>query len=768
MSVRIRRSRIGAWLAALHRLAALYPLAALCSLAALFLLATPDPGRASEPQPTEPTRPRIGIVLSGGGARGAAHVGVLEVLEEMHVPVDFVAGTSMGAVVGGIYATGVDSGDLRVLLDELPWDTMFGDRTRRRDMSFRRKQDDRDFLSTFHFGFEGGRFRLPAGLIQGQKLELVLGLLTLPVATVRDFDDLTIPFRAVATNLTTGEPVVLEGGVLADALRASMAIPGVFSPVILGDKILVDGGTAMNLPVEVARNMGADIIIAIDISTPLRDAEELDSALAVTGQTVTIQIQQNTVAQAKALAQLDPRDVLIRPDLGRVSTMSFNLVGEAADLGRQAALASADKLAPLALDDEAWRHYVEGLARADDEPPLISSVRIDNDSGVEDAVITSRLHVPLGQRLDYVKLAHDIDVLYGIDIFDRINFRIDRMPDETDQLVIIVRGRRTGRNRVRLGIELETDFVSDGLFNLGVNITRMPMNRLAAEWRTQLQIGRAPGITTEFWQPLDAATRWFVAPEFSFQADSIGLFDDAGNQFAEYRVWELGGGLGVGRQLGQWGEIRTGLRFDKARARVIIGIPDFFPSAERVDGEVFVRMALDTLDNARFPRSGTLALAEASFGFEALGSTTNFTSLFLAFTHAMTWKDNTLTFEARSATSFENDNTINNLYALGGFLNLSGLQPNERIGTDMLFFRIRGYRRVAQLGLLSFPLPVYLGFSIESGNTWFGSDQISGSDLLWGGSLYFALDTPFAPLYVAYGNTDGDRNAVYFYLGKVF
>ncbi len=747
------------------------PLSRACVLASWLAIAcmiAPDCGFASDAPSPEQTRPRIGVVLSGGGARGAAHVGVLEVLEEMQIPVDYVAGTSMGAVVGGLYASGVGVTDLTRLLTDLPWDTMFSDRTRRRDMSFRRKQDDRDYVSNFHFGFEGGRLRLPTGLIQGQRLELELGLLTIPVATVRDFDDLTIPFRAVATDLTSGQAVILEGGVLADALRASMAIPGAFSPVLLDDRILVDGGTAMNLPVQVARDMGADIVIAIDISTPLRDANALDSALAVTGQTVTIQIQQNTAAQAALLADLERQDILIRPDLGRVSTMSFNLVGEAAEIGRQAALASADRLARLSVDDETWREYRDGLVIPDDAPPFISTIRIDNDSIVGDDVISSRMQVVAGQPLDYSILAHDIDVLYGIDIFDRVNFRIDRMPDGSDQLVMIARARRTGRNRVRLGIELETDFVTDGLFNLGVSVTRMPMNRLAAEWRTELQIGQAPGIATEFWQPLDVETRWFVAPEFSFQADNIDLYTDSGDAFAQYRIWQLGGGIGVGRQLGQWGEIRTGLRFDKARARVLIGLPDFFPSGERIDGEVFVRMAMDTLDNPRFPKTGTLAVAEAGFGFEALGSTSNYQSLLLAVTHARTWRDNTLTFEARSGTSFEDSNTINNLYFLGGFLNLSGLRPNERVGTDMLFFRIRGYRQIARLGVMSFAIPAYLGFSIESGNTWIGTEQISGSDLLWGGSVYLALDTPFAPLYIGYGNTDGDRNAVYFYLGQVF
>jgi len=712
-----------------------------------------------------PARPRIGLVLSGGGARGAAHVGVIEVLEQLRIPVDYVAGTSMGAVVGGLYASGIESDELERLLAELPWDTLFTDKTRRRDISFRRKQDDRNFLSTFHFGFKNGKIQLPTGLIQGQKLELVLGVLTVPVATIRDFDDLTIPFRAVATELISGQAVVLDHGELAQAMRASMAIPGAFAPVVIDDRLLVDGGTAMNLPVEVARQMGADVVIAVDISTPLRKAEQLDSALAVTGQTVTIQIQQNTAQQ---VALLDENDFLIRPDMGKVATMSFDRVIEASDVGHEAAASVADFLSRLSLDEPAWEAYRAGLARPDRSPPVISSIRIDNDSRVSDDVIRTHMQVRAGEPLDLATLTHDIDVLHGIDVFDRVNFRIDALPGGGRELVIVARERRTGRNRVRFGVELETDFVTSGLFNVGVSVTRLPVNHLAAEWRTELTVGETPGVSTEFWQPLDSETRWFVAPEISFETRNLGFFDGEGNAFAEYRAWNLGAGVGVGRQLGQWGEIRTGIRYDKARARPIVGIPFLFPDLEQIDGEIFVRGAVDTLDSPRFPRSGTLAFAEASFGFDELGSEKDTESLVVGLGQAHTWGENTLVLEVQGATSFQSGRTLANAYALGGFLRLSGLRPNERIGTEVIFMRLRGYRRIAKLGILSFTLPAYVGFSVEGGNAWFGTDAVSFDEMLWGGSIYFALDTPLSPLYIAYGNTDGNRHAAYIFLGQVF
>ncbi|MDG2050752.1 MAG: patatin-like phospholipase family protein [Myxococcota bacterium] len=720
---------------------------------------------APPPNPRAEERPRIAVVLSGGGARGAAHVGVLEVLEQLQIPVDIIAGTSMGAVIGGLYASGIEIHALDNLLADLPWDDLFQDKTRRRDLAFRRKEDDYNYISNFNFGFKGGSLQIPTGLIQGQRLELTLGLLTLPVATIRNFDNLTFPFRAVATNITDGEAVVLGHGDLADAIRASMAIPGAFAPVEIDNQLLVDGGSAMNLPVQVAQEMGADIVIAVDISTPLRKREQLNNALSITGQTTTLLIQNNTRDQ---IERLGSEDFLIQPDLGPVATMSFDQLLEAANRGTMAALALRKELSALSLDDEAWSAYRASLERPSPVPPVISDIRIVNQSVVSDDVIRSRIHVDLGEALDFAVLARDIDILYGLDVFDHVNFRIDRLPDGRNQLVILTREKATGRNRVRLGFELETDFVSNSLFNIGVNVTRVPMNSMVAEWRTELQIGQYPAIKTEFWQPLDDETRWFVAPELFFQSLTFGQFDNQGNELAEYRTFDVGGGLGFGRQLGQWGEVRAGISYDWATADLFVGDPSLVPKIQRSDGQVFLRFVADTLDNARFPTEGGLLVARAALGFKALGSTNDYQSLFATAEYAKTWGKNTLVGDIQTGVSFENEITVNNLYTLGGFLRLSGLRPNELVGSDMLFFRLRGYRRVAKLGLLSFTIPAYVGFSIEGGNTWLSTSDISPGSMLWGGSVYFALDTPIAPFYIAYGNTNGDRQAAYFYLGQVF
>jgi len=709
-------------------------------------------------------RPRIGLVLSGGGARGAAHIGVLQVLESLHVPVDCVTGTSMGAVVGGLYATGYTADELAELLAELDWDSLFADKPKRRELSFRRKQDDRNFLSRFHVGFKNWRFQVPTGLIQGQKLEQVLGVLTLPVATVRDFDELAIPFRAVATDIETGEAVVLDHGMLATAIRASMSIPGAFSPVEMDDRLLVDGGTAMNLPVQVAQELCADQVIAVDIGTPLRTRDELVSALSISGQVITIGIQGNTRDQIERLA---PRDILIQPNLGDVSTASFDKVVEAASIGVQSTLEVTEALTAMAIPQDEWKEHLAARKHPDRAPPVIDSVRVENNSRLSDKTIRRRVRARTGEPLDVDALRQDIDHLQGIDVFDRVSFRVDGLEDGSRQLVIRADERRTGVNRLRFGLSLETDFENDSLFNLGVSATRLPVNGLGAEWRTELSVGEEPEISTEFWQPLDYDGRFFVAPEISFRAGNVDLFLDQSTALFSYRLWNLRSGIGAGRQLGQWGELRGGIRYDKSRARLVVGVP-FFPSAEQGEGELYARFSLDTLDNPRFPNRGAVVVVEGSFGLASLGAAENYEGLVGIASGAWTIAGNTLVLAAQTGINFSDTNDVGTLYTLGGFLRLSGLRPTQLLGSNFMLYRVRGYRRIASIGMLSFQMPAYVGFSVETGNTWFDRHDISAGSLLWGGSIYFALDTPFSPLYIAYGTTEGNNHAGYLYLGQVF
>ena len=263
--------------------------------------------------PVPEKQPRIGLVLSGGGARGMAHVGVIQVLEEMKIPIHCVAGTSMGAIVGGLYAAGMSPAEMEKFVTSMEWNEAFKDKPPPSELSFRRKQEAADYLINFDLGYKDGKFAIPKGLLQGQNLNLILKSLLFHTETIDDFNKLNIPFRAVATDIETGDAVIMGKGDLVKAIRASMSIPGVFAPVEIDGKILVDGGVANNLPIDVARQMGADVVIAVDISTKLSTRKQLTSSVEITAQLTSIMIQRNTAEQIKTLGE---EDILIQPELG--------------------------------------------------------------------------------------------------------------------------------------------------------------------------------------------------------------------------------------------------------------------------------------------------------------------------------------------------------------------------------------------------------------------------------------------------------------------
>ncbi|MGH8721633.1 MAG: patatin-like phospholipase family protein, partial [Burkholderiales bacterium] len=321
-----------------------------CLLAALHSGET-----AAADEGVDAPRPRIGLVLSGGGARGLAHVGVLKALEELRIPVDAIAGTSMGAVVGGLYASGMTASEIDELMRGLDWSAAFRDRPARNTLNFRRKQDDREFLVRFPLGISGGDFRVPRGLIQGQRLTQLLRLETLPVAAVEDFDELPTPFRAVAADLETGARIVLASGDLTSAMRASMSAPGVFAPVEIDGRLLVDGGIVENLPVDVAKSMGVDIVIAVDVGFQPVGRKELTSALAVSNQAITIMMLRETGRQRSLLTG---NDLLIAPAMPDLQSTDFAAAERTIGLGLAATRASAERLAQLSLDDAQWQDYV--------------------------------------------------------------------------------------------------------------------------------------------------------------------------------------------------------------------------------------------------------------------------------------------------------------------------------------------------------------------------------------------------------------------------
>jgi len=710
----------------------------------------------------EGVRPRVGLVLSGGGARGAAHVGVLKVLDEMHVPVDAIAGTSMGAVVGGLYASGMSGAEIETLIRSVNWQDAFRDRPPREELGFRRKQDERNFLVRFALGVKDTGFVLPPGLVQGQKLEQVLRNAALPVAEIQRFDRLPIPFRAIATDLETGQPVVMDSGDLVTAMRASMSAPGVFSPAQRDGRMLVDGGLVDNLPIDTARAMGVDVLIVVDVSFPLYQRAELTSPLEVTNQAFAILIRSRTLEERE---KLRPTDIVLDPALGRFTSADFSRVPEALRAGEESARGSAATLAKLSLSDADYRDYLAKRSTRSTELPLIEFVRADSASAQYDPLIQETMKDLVGKQLDKELVRSKLSSLYALDRFETIDYSL--VDDDAGRagLQLDLRRKSWGPNYVRMGLNLEDDFEGNSRYNAAVRFIATELNALGGEWLTDIQIGENPKFFTEFYQPLSLASRYFIAPQFDFEERSV--FELRNNdRVAEYRVREVSGGVDFGREISNWGEIRFGVHRGTGHRRVLIGDPSL-PATEFDRGGYFTRFSYDKLDSIFFPRHGQQFDIEWSAQRENIGADSDFDIVRTSWLIARSFDRHTFIFWTDEGTTVDALATPENSFTLGGFLNLSGLTPGFLSGPHYAIGRLIYYRRVGRGGSGVLDLPAYAGVSVEAGNTWLDRKDMF-SDMRLNGSVWFGLDTPLGPVYLAVGADEGGDKAFYLFLGRTF
>ena len=731
----------------------------------VFLLFFAGRGTCAEKDPANTDihpagRPKICLVLSGGGARGAAHIGVIELLEEMHVPIDCITGTSMGSIVGGLYASGMSTAEIKEALATIDWEDAFTDNIPREDRSFRRKRDDDLYLIKHKPGIgDDGKIKLPTGFLQGQKIDLIFKELALPVSDIRDFDELSIPFRAVATDIATGEAVVLSSGDLAKSMRASMSVPSIFAPVEMGGRLLVDGGVSNNLPVDVARDMGADIVIAVDISTPLKKREELTSAVSITAQLTGILTRRNTEAQ---IATLSGKDILIVPDLMGISSADFAESGQAVPRGRIAAEQHREKLAGLAMGPADYADLIRALPERKTTVPVIDFVKLDNKSRVSDAVIMARLHVKTGEPLDIQALEHDIGRIYGLELFSNVDYEV--VGEEGKHgLLIHAKERSWGPNYLQLGLELGDNFKGESAYNFGGAYTRTAINRLNGEWRTAGQIGENPIISTEIFQPLDVGSRYFINPRLFYAKGNYYVFSPDGDILAQYRVSRFGIDIGGGREFGAWGEARLGYRRYAGDVEIRIGEPTL-TGGNFNSGELYGQLSVDKLDDINFPRAGYTGSLEYLWSDTALGADSDFDQILFNGGIAYTWDRNTLLAAATFYITPDNDAPVQNLFRLGGLFKLSGYQMDELSGQQLGLMRLFYMRRIGNFNLV----PTYLGASLEAGNTWQDTDDIEFSNLIGAGSLFIGLDTFIGPLYIAYGVAENSHDSFYLYLGKIF
>ncbi|MEQ9561934.1 MAG: patatin-like phospholipase family protein, partial [Woeseiaceae bacterium] len=657
-------------------------------------------------------RLRVGLVLGGGGARGAAHIGVLRELERLQIPIDAVAGTSMGAIVGGLYAAGMTPAELENLVESIDWEDAFRDTPQRKNRPYRRKQDDDQFPIRLELGLRDGEMQIPLGFIQGQKLGLILRENTLPVAMIDDFDRLPTPFRAVASDIRTGEAYVMSKGDLATAMRASMAVPGAFAPVVLDGRTLVDGGLVGNVPVSVMREMDVDVIIAVDVEFPLYDAEQMTSAIDVTAQMLTILIRKETLRQLESLGN---DDFIIRPELGDYGSTNFAGISQTIEPGAAATRLQTDRLAKLALDEAAYENHLAHRQQTRRQAPEVDFITVVDDGPLSARVLETRLHSTTGKSPDTIQLAEDAARLYGLDLYEQVDYKLVQRDGE-EGIQFNTRSKSWGPNFLRFGVQLQDDLQGDTACNISARLTRRGLNKLGAEWRPDGQLGTEPYLKSEFYQPLSFDSRYFVAPRLLVEQTNFNAFVGQ-NSVAQYRVSESGVALDIGRELGLWGEFRVGALTGKGSAKVKVGDPGLPESSFDVGG-FFASFNVDTRDNAQIPLQGWQVQMDFTVSESELGADSEYELLQTDFTRIWTHGRHTVNAGLSFNTSFGSDTLVQNFFPLGGFLNLSGLAQGEISGPHAGIARLVFYRRTGEMAPNIFNAPLYVGASLEYGGVW--------------------------------------------------
>lgn len=698
----------------------------------------------------------MGLALGGGSAKGIAHVGVLRWMEEHQVPVDAIAGTSSGAFVGGAYATGMSASEIEEMLRSADWDLILRPDIPYPLKSFRRKEDDREYPIKLEAGLRHG-FRLQSGLNPGHGIGLLLSRIALPYSTVESFDDLSTPFRCVATDLETGEAVVIDRGPLGPALRASMAVPGTFDPVRLRGRLLSDGGILNNVPVDVARAMSADVVIAVSVGAPERD-KPAETIGAVASRAIDLMVQD---LEGPRLRQAD---VVILPDFKGLGSSDYRKSEAIAARGYAAAAAQADALLRYALEAEAWATYK--AARRERRRPTIGPFSFVEVTGVPDAAaaqIARRFERDLAQAPNPTAIESDLDRVigrgrYASAMYDR------RWRGGKEGLGIEIRDKSYAPPFVKFSLDVDNEN-RDIDVTLGSRITLMDLAGWGSEWRVDASLGSTLRLATELLRPLDgsgpARGGAFVAPRAVYARTGETLYAN-GERLASYSRQRVGAGLDVGWILGDGTQVRAG--YEAAQVRNVARVGDLPPRSSGAEQALRVRFDHDGQNGAYFASHGVRFTSGATWMVEAPDAARGFGRAEGAISIA--WRvarRHSATFYADGGASFGQAPPILYQFGLGGPSRLGAFPPNAFRGPHVLLggaaYRMRLGRLPSLLGDR-----LYLTGLVELGSAF---DQLSGARFKTSFTAGLAADTFFGPFFVGGSVGTGGAVRAYFIVGRL-
>ena len=700
-----------------------------------------------------PARPRIGLVLGGGGARGTAHIGVLEVLERLRVPVDCVAGTSMGALVAGAWAGGLGPAQMRAHLAAVDWRDLFDDNPSHADTNYRERRLAQSYYPGLEFGVTNEGLRAAHGVVGGQKIKLFFNTLVGADRGERTIESLPLPVAIVATDIGTGEKVVFRSGELSTAMRASMSVPTLLAPVPYRGRYLVDGGLVDNLPVdEVMVACRPDVVIAVDVGSPLAKPEDVVTLGAITGQTIGVLTEQNS---ERSRAMLRPGDVYIRPALAGITAADFNAFRAGAESGREAAEAQAAALARYSLPRAEYDAWAARLKTPLAPNPRVDEVRITGLKRINRAYVARHIHIRPGDPFDADQLERDLARVYGDGDVENVDYRLVAEDGRTF-LRIVVTEKSWGPDYLRSGVFIEaTDQETEFAFRAAYH--RKWVNTLGAEWLAGFQVGERSSLYTEFYQPLDARQRWFVEPALGFGRDRINIYEDD-NRIAEYLIRQKRAFINFGMNIGVLGALRLGYLYRKLDTTVETGAPLLRTGETTLKGWQAL-LEFDQFDRPFFPSTGWYARVAY---FDPQDK--DYTRLSGDLRAARPWGPYVVNARFVYLGAPKGRLPLGDAGGLGGFLQLSGYTRDQILAGDLRFASVRGERVIGRMppGRRG---DLRVGVSLEAGKARdrFTETRLDGWQLA--GAVYLGGETPLGPVYVGYGRAKGGHGSLYLFLG---
>lgn len=717
-------------------------------------------------------RDKIGLVLSGGGAKGTAHIGVLKVLEKNNIPIDYIAGTSIGAYVGGMYALGYSADEIEKIMMALPWSDSYSDDIPRQSLSYDNKQHRDRYNLAIRLGYSQGEFKVPHGLLLGQSAYQVLQRSTGNINTFKSFDDLAIPYRAVASDIATAEMVVLDSGNLNSAMKASAAVPGIVSAVEINGQMLVDGGITNNMPISVIKEMGADVVIAVDIGSPLVGQNELTSTVAVLGQLSTILTNNTSLSQKKLLSD---QDILLRPHIEQLSTTDWSVMPLALKLGEEAALAQEKALQKLSVSTADYQRYKQDKRSKSQQwfnqlSSNIVDIKFNNNSRVDNQILAFHFAVELNKPLSKEQLDAAINRVYALNKFEQVSVAFDNTVNGRI-LTLTTKAKSWGPNYFDFGFNLKTDFSNGSIISLDMSYLMTDLNQNGGRWLNEIKAGWETELATEFYQPLNreqdiygrargalSLDRWERKDEFPIRPEIRNNFYEAliatGYNYTFNGILELGA-------IAETGEL------------------SFEPGVTEKQGNYdydsyggFIKLGYDTLNSINFPTQGNKLTLEIQrrkdkyAPFLTADEIDESTQITLDWRGAFALRGHTFVGIASFATLLNKTDFSVHVTELGGFLNLSGYQEDALIGVHKAFAAVVYQYDLGRELPGGSGLPIYLGTSFELGNVWEIDETIKTSDLIHSGSIYLGTDTSFGPAVFGLGVTSDGISSLFLSIGK--